>query len=243
MIYTRSCCGVKGEIVKKVWVICVLFIVIFCFIFWKKTKTNITVILPEKCEFFVDENLSSSFHNNFVKTVTEQYTQTKNPKKVMDNVTQQFPEVHVMQAQICKTDKICFYVDAAKPVFLLNDQFVICDNAVQINKDHYTLEIIQDLIKVSSDQVINLENVIQFIQSLPNIFKQNFRIVWLSDSNILLTALSQQQCQLLTSMYYIPQPQDLNHCQLIAASLPKASKNKKKCVTYDLRFKNQIIIR
>src|SRR3990167_10903111 len=108
-----------------------LLLVIFCIVAlgywgWKKSDTSMTVVLPEKSVFFIDQDLSKTFKKNIEKSIQKSYSQSKNPAQVIEQATAKFREISSMKVQICQSDKICFYVDAPEPIFLLNDELVIC---------------------------------------------------------------------------------------------------------------------
>lgn len=210
---------------------------------WKKTSKRISAILPDRCLFFVDESLSSTFQENMTSSIAKDYAQSKNIGQVIDVTSGQFPEVHSMQVHICNTDKICFYIDAVKPIFLLNDSLVVCDNEQSVVKDHFTPEVLDSLPLVVCQQDPDIVAMLSFMQQLPNLFKQQCLITWISTSDITLSFKTKNDYVLQVSSQNIPTERDVEQCQLIMDLMPKKQKNKKKSMTCDLRFKNQIIVR
>src|SRR3990167_8813211 len=69
-----------------------------------------------------------------------------------------------MKVQICQSDKICFYVEAPEPVFLLNGQEVVCENATAAKKDHFDSEVVQKLVAVICKKVDQLQTMVDFFQ-------------------------------------------------------------------------------
>ena len=198
-----------------------------------------TVVLPEKSVFFIDQDLSKTFKKNIEKSIQKSYSQSKNPAQVIEQATAKYPEISSMKVQICQSDKICFYVEAPEPVFLLNGQEVVCENATAAKKDHFDSEVVQKLVAVICKKVDQLQTMVDFVQVLPEKFKQEFLIEWGNDQDILLQPKDGKDCILQASIQTVPSLQDLTYCQVIGST----SKTKKKRMVYDLRFKNQIIVR
>lgn len=238
-----SVLGLRGIKMKKAFVLAIFCIAIVGFWIWTKSKTSMTVVLPEKSVFFIDQDLSTDFKKNIESSIASAYSVSKNPQEVMDQATKLFPEILSMKVQICQSDKICFYVDACDPVFLLNDEFVVCGNGTKTAKNNFSSEIVQRLVQVSCKNENNLEKIIMFVTALSEKFKQEFLIEWLDQDNIMLQPKDGKDCILQATIEVIPTLQDLEFCQKIAQATAAKSKTKKKRVIYDIRFKNQIIVR
>lgn len=200
-----------------------------------------TVVLPEKSVFFIDKDFSKSFQNSIQDSIQKSYASCKNPGQVMQQATQDFPEILSMKVQICQSDKICFYVDGLKPVFLLNNDLIVCGNATSVVLPHFSGEVTNNLVHIASSKKDDFQAMVNFVNALPDTFKQEFLIEWNSDTDILLQPKDGKNCVLLCSAENVPSLQDLIFCQSIAAT-KNSSKIKKKRV-YDVRFKNQIIVR
>lgn len=227
---------------NKLFCIGTICAVVLGFWGWKQAKTSITAVLPEKCVFFMDKELSPSFQNNLTSIISAHYADKKNPQELMDQMAAQFKEIRSMQVQICQTDKICFYVDAAKPMFLLNNSLVVCDNQIQVAREHFTSEATEDLVQLHCSTDCDIATMLQFVERLPDSFKKKFTIEWVSNFDIVLHPIDTVGYVLRVSYDSVFGEQDLAACQSIHDGLPKKSKNKKSRMTYDIRFKNQIIV-
>jgi hypothetical protein len=254
-VFQHFAWGVKGDGMKKAVLLAIVCLSLFAFWKVKKTKSSITDVLPEKSVFFVDPDLSNNFKDQVISSISTAYQKSKSPQEVMTQATAEFQELSGMKVQICQTDKICFYVDAATPLFVLNDDFVVCDNAIKVARDHFDDALTQGLVKVVVLKNNDLDPrskpgmtqaatlvMVRFVQALPEVFKQDFWIEWLDNHDILLHLKNNAEFVLQVTIDQIPTEKDLQFCQAID-NLPKKSKSKKKLVVYDLRFKNQIIIR
>ena len=233
----------KGGTVKKFFLVMVVFIVAL-FLWKSKTHKNSAIImLPEKTVFFIDDGLSNIFKKDLIRVIDLLYSDLKNPEAVIKETNNQFAEIASMTVQICQSDKICFYLDAAPAVFLLNDNLVVCENGATVAKNHFKSEILQTLIPVVSQHCINIPLMIQFIKKLPNLFKAEFCIFYEDVNNVLLISKNDKSFALQLTLDEQVTEKDLVDCQAIGLQLPKKMKAKKKQVVYDLRFKNQIIVR
>ncbi len=228
---------------KKTFVLAIICIAVISFLVWKKSKTSMTVIFPEKSVFFIDQELSQDFKKNIENSIQTAYAESKNPQDVMNQATISFPEIESMKVQICQSDKICFYVEAAEPIFLLNQEFVVCKNSVKVEKNHFLLSIVENLVPMSCRHCDNMQAMIDFVSALPEKLKQEYLIDWLSQDDIVLQPKDNKNCILQASTEMIPSMQDFELCQKIAQAADKKLKTKKKRMVYDVRFKNQIIVR
>ncbi len=228
---------------KKAFALAIFCIVVVGLVVWKKPKTNMNVVLPEKSVFFIDQGFSSEFKNNVQELMQSVYAHSKNPQDVMNQATKNFPEIGSMKVQICQSDKICFYVDASDPIFLLNNEFVVCGNSTCVFKDHFSSDIVEKLVQVSSKNHVDLSVIIDFIMALPEKIKQEFSVEWLHSYDIILHPKNSNDCRLQVSTDMVPTLQDLGSCQNIVQSAVAKSKSKKKRMMCDIRFKNQIIVR
>lgn len=209
---------------------------------WKKTKQTVSVVLPEKSVFFIDKEFSSEFKHDLMSIVALAYGQTKNPELVIADATLKYPEIMSMKVQICQTDKICFYIQAAQPLFLFNDMWVVCDNRSHVAKDHFSQDIVQGLIKITSSSLQDIDMMVQFVQKLPDWFKSRFSIEWLSENDIKMLPVTGERFVLRVSADAVPSVRDVDDCLVIGQEQSKKIKTKKKTITYDVRFKNQIIV-
>ncbi len=233
----------KGGTVKKLFLVMVVLVI--ALFLWKvaKHKKSVITILPEKTVFFIDDDLSNIFKKDLIRVIELLYSDLKNPEAVIQETNNQFREIASMSVQICQSDKICFYLDAAPALFLLNDNLVVCENGASVTKNHFKSEILQNLIPVISQNFIDIPLMIQFVKNLPNLFKTEFYIFYEDVNNLLLIPRNDKNFALQFTIDGQVTEQDLRSCRSIDLGLSKKFKAKKKQVVYDLRFKNQIIVR
>lgn len=228
---------------KKAFAFGMICIVLLGFWVWKQSKPGMIVVLPEKSVFFIDQNLSTIFRNSIENSIQKAYQVSRNSHEVMDQATAKFPEISSMKVQICQSDKICFYVNAAEPIFLLNHEFVVCDKGTKVVSSHFSDDVIKNLVQVIGTKSENLQMMVDFVIALPEKFKQEFVLEWGSETDILLLPKDGKNCILQCNTESVPSLRDLTLCQSIGQAATNKSKTNKKRVMYDVRFKNQIIVR
>lgn len=189
----------------------------------------------------LDEGLSESFQDNVTSSICSQYATTKDPQGVISKISEQFPEVSTMKVHLCQTDKICFSLELQKPLFLLNDKFVVCDSDGMIPKDHFNFDVVTNLPRLNCSCDPNASAMRQFFEKLQESIQKDFEINWISGTEIILKEKNKPSVTFVCSEQHVPNQKDIEHCKSIYESLPV--KNKKKNMSYDLRFKNQIIVR
>ncbi|MBP7854598.1 hypothetical protein KAZ82_01520 [Candidatus Babeliales bacterium] len=226
--------------------IALAIIVIICAGYWftyKFSKQNLHVILSEKTVFFIDPELSKALHCKISEAIEVSYAQSKNPEQVIADSSIKFPEIESMKVQICQSDKICFYVQASKPLFLLNHNKVVCENGSIVDGDHFDDTVVRSLVSVFTKNSYQVQEIINFVQALPEIFKQNFSIEFRDLHDIVLTEKNNKNFCVQANIQAVPTVQDLQACKKIVQEVALQPKFKKKSITCDVRFKKQIIVR
>lgn len=242
---TRDVVGLGGAVNKLGWIL--LIVVIIAIIgFWKRPKTALTAIAPKQCLFHIDDNWSLSFQEAIIRSITNSYDSNKNPDDVISKMTSEYPEISTVQAQICSSDKICFHVEASQPVFLLNDTHVVVATGHISCKDDFASEIQTTLPSVYTEQLDDTVRIVRFVQQLSPEISSCHILNWKSADTIILSHRDIANMQCIACLDRVPYSLDVQRChqlyQDFLASLP-AKKTKKKMMEYDIRFKNQIIVR
>lgn len=208
----------------------------------KQSSKDVSRVLPDATVFFIDSNCSDTSKQSMTDCMQSAYEQSKNPEQVISTINHKFPEISEMKVQICQSDKICFYVDLSKPIFLWNEQFVICDNHVLVEKTKFMPAVLQDLITISGDKNSDHALLIIFVKNLPSIVVKNFSIEFKNDHELILVAKHRSDYSLVMCV-----DQKISDAKILEIEFivdqHKQLKTKKKRYICDIRFKNQIIIR
>lgn len=230
---------------KVGWILLIVVMVaVTCF--WKRQRAGLTVIAPRQCLFNVDDNWSLSFQEAIIRSITTSYEALKNPDAVISKITDQFPEINSVQAQICSADKICFYVEAARPVFILNDTYVVGSTGHLSPKDDFAPEVQSSLARVRSQQDGDIPAMIAFVAQLPPEIVSSYEIDWIDSNSIILIPQSMGTMRCLACTDNIPSIENMKRCHDLHEDFLRSgpvTKKKKKIMEYDIRFKNQIIVR
>lgn len=228
------------------WMILIIIsAVIFGKFFIRSTKT-LQGIAPEKCSSDLDTIWSSGYQKKIAQSIQDSYQEHKNPQLVTQKITQTFPEISQMQAEICSADTICFHAQAAQPLCSLNDAFVLWENQVVSKKEHTDQDIFTRLPKVYAQNLNDYDQLIAFIKALPQELTHAYLIDWDTQHSIRFKPDNNQNMTLLVSTTLMPTVQLFADCHdLYQQNFKEGSKkkNNKTMVEYDIRFKNQIIIK
>tara|TARA_Y100000588_G_C14247862_1_gene922183 strand:+ start:911 stop:1585 length:675 start_codon:yes stop_codon:yes gene_type:complete len=207
--------------------------------FWIKTKhASVDVMYPEQCSFLIDEQLSSSFQSQLQEKITQQYQQSKNIQQIVYDISHQFQEVANIDAYICKSDKMCFSVDAIQPLYVVNDSIIVCSGAQLINKEHYRSHIVKKLRSITASCQDSVDTMTQFIRLVPQPIFDDFDIQWNGNTEVVLQEKLKQKNKLLFSLHTVPTVNDI----IIFNEIKKNIKGKKERV-FDFRFNNQVIVK
>lgn len=225
-----------------------LFIVVIVVVigFWKRPKASLVTIAPKQCMFHIDDNWSLTFQEAIIHSITQLYESSKNPDTVIDKMTTDFPAIGSVQAQVCSSDKICFHVDGLQPVFLLNGTHVVTSTGRMSNKKDFSQEIQDALPNLVSQRLDELPQMVGFMQELPSEITSQHSVIWQNMDMIILSHRDTPQMQCITCATRVPLAQDVQQCHELYRELLASrskSKSKKNMMVYDIRFKNQIIVR
>jgi len=196
--------------------------------------------------FDVDTNWSSDFQKKIVDIIKDDYKNSNDPEAIIQKLVQEFKEIHDMKAEICGVDTICFHMYGFKPVFILGGTKVVVSNGSILEKKNFDQDMVDGLPSISSQKNDQVISMIYFIQSMPNEILQNYVIDWVDKNYIILQSKKHEGMRCLLSDILIPKEKTFEECSLLYdASLQKLPKKKqnKHMVEYDIRFRNQIIVR
>lgn len=216
------------------------------FFVWKKYKTPLPTIQPKQCMFQLDEAWSPLFQTSIIQMISTAYAQHHNPAIALEQMLQKFPEINTAHTQICNADQICFYAQGHQAISVVNDQTVITSNGACTNKDYFNEYLVKDLAKISSSTDIQPSQMVTFLKTIPHAIALDHDIVWDNQYHIQLQPHDVNDMVYITTMDTPLTSQHLDVCKKIHHQIPAQSirKRKQKIVKeYDVRFKNQIIVR
>ncbi len=212
----------------------------------RKHRQSMGAIAPTQCVFHMDRKWSKSFQNTLQKSIQSWYEGSKNPDQVIEQTITDFPLVDVVHAQICSADKICFSIDGLKPVFVINDQSVVSSTGVVSDKSVFSDELCTQLPHVTAQSMDQLQSMIPFFETLDPAVWQNYQITWHCKDTIACVSKQYPSMRCILSVYDVPTAKTMQTCvDLYQDHCAKVSKkkNKQQGMEYDVRFRNQIIVR
>ncbi len=214
--------------------------------FWIKKDKPLSTLHITQCILDVDNQFAPEYQKKIVDVIKDSYKNSKNPEDVIQKAVREFVEIHDMKAEICGADSICFHAYGFKPIFILGDNKVVVDNGLTFEKKNFDVDSVTGLPKIISQKNDQVTTMIHFIQSIPTEVIQKYSIDWLDKNYIVLRSKKHEGMKCLVSDILIPNEKIFKECSLLydldLQKLPKKKQNKH-MVEYDIRFKNQIIVR
>lgn len=227
----------------------ILLIVVFVIIVvvYKRSKSCLVTIAPQQCVFYVYENWSTQFQESIISATKQFYTSTRDADVVIEKVIQDFPEIGSIQAQVCSSDKICFFIEGINPVFLFNNKYVVNGNGMLSAQNSFLDSVQDELPKVFSDNNNDVAKMVFFVQQIPPAVTQSHDITWISNHEVIMQPRDRNDVCCITTNKNIPQWDDMQRCYALhdahKQTMPRKKSKQSVVMEYDLRFKNQIIVR
>lgn len=207
---------------------------------------NLSNIVSKQCSCSLDTVLSPDHQKKIIQSIQELHQTIKNPSEIIQHAVQEFPELKSMQAEICSEDTVCFHGQAVQPVFILNDQLAISDTKVSFKKENLDQDVIDFLPKLYSQNHDQYDDMVVFVQQIPQELTKTCTISWLDKNQIVFKPHNNQDINLIVSSSLIPTMELFKNCYELHDQNSKKvfkKKNNKIMVEYDIRFRNQIIVK
>lgn len=202
-------------------------------------------MVPQQCSCSLDSMLSADHQKKITESIQQLHQVSKNPHEIITKIVQDFPEIKDMQAEICSADKICFNAQAVQPVFLLNDDLVVSDVYTTFKQESLDIKTLNLLPKIYSQENDQCKDMALFIRQLPHEIAKSYKMSWSDKDHIFFKHQKHANMVCLVSDSLIPSVDIFeNCCELYDEFLKKSfKKNNKTMVQYDIRFKDQIIVK
>jgi hypothetical protein len=211
-----------------------------------KSSKPLSSLSTTQCVCEVDGSWSPEFQKKIVNIVKDTYKKINNPQEVIEKTVEEFKEINCMKAEICGADTICFHAQGLRPVFVLDDSKIVADDGSIFEKENFDQMIVDLLPTMSAKKTDQVVAMVHFIQAMPHELLRQYAINWHDKNYIILQSKKYEGMKCLVSDFLIPTEKILKECMLLyefaLAKLPK-KKQKNHMVEYDIRFKNQIIVR
>lgn len=214
--------------------------------FWMKSDKGLSSLAKPKCVCDIDSNWSPEYQKKIADIIKDNYKKNNNTQNLIKQTVEEFKEINAMKAEICGIDSICFHAHGLNPIFILDENRVVVDDGSIFERKNFDQAVTESLPKITAlktDQVIQM---VHFIELMPKDIINQYGIDWHDKNHIVLQSKKHEGMKCLVSNILIPSEKTFKECSLLYLldfeKLPK-KKQKKHMVEYDIRFKNQIIVR
>lgn len=224
-----------------------------CFWVFRWHTPDMTIVYPDHCIFTVDKLFSKSMQLEIKKFIDDAYKKNKIPSHLLPRIESHFPEIKSVIIDMQNPDALNFAIQTYQPIFLLNDEHVICQFGKLFGKNIFSQDSLAQLENISFDGVAtpkNIERLMNFFEVLIDPILKDFTIRWIDKHAIWLDQKQGPDLSLLVGYEYVPTLQDIAQCRNLRGQIvdkPCKDKRGKPCknrVTWvcDLRFDRQIIL-
>lgn len=224
-----------------------VLIVIFCSIWLIRSyQPDMTIVYPDQCSFTIDAAFSKSYQYEIKQFIDGQYQKTKDPKGLLISVESQFDGVKAISVNMNNPDFLQFNVRSYKPLFMLNDRQVACQEGLVLDKSIFSVDQLAQLESIEyklPEGALDLQKLTRFVESIDPEIIRKFSIRWLGKHQVWLDQKEGSDLALLVSYTIMPTLHDVKDCLHIKNQMQEQDK-KQKDITWvcDLRFGKQIVV-
>lgn len=245
-------------------IICIAIVIGF-FGFFKWRTPDMTIVYPDNCVFVIDRLFSRAMQLEIKNFIDAGYKKNKSPSNLLPKIESTFPAIKsviIDMSTLAKEDclkALNFSIQAYHPVFLINDEHVVCQYGKMFAKSIFAQEELIKLENISFDGVPTPKNVDRLTRFFETLVKsqsilKDFSVRWIDKHAIWLDqkqGLEQaQDLSLLVGYDTVPTSSDVKECRYLRGQIiDKPCKDKrgrpyKNNTTWvcDLRFDQQIVL-
>jgi hypothetical protein len=203
--------------------------------------------------FTIDHYLSQSIKIEIQSFIDTAYKKNKSPSILLPQISSSFPAIRSIIIDMQNPKFLNFSIQSYNPMFLLNDEHVICQYGKIFNKSIFSqneLAKLQNIDFKEAPHEKNIKLLIIFFKSLQNYIVQNFSIQWVDKHTILLHQKKDPYLYFLVGYDTTLTSNDIGKCQNLRGQIsdtPCKDKRGKSCGhsktwVCDLRFAEQIVL-
>lgn len=228
-------------------------IVIGCAWFFTWHTPDMTVVYPDNCVFIIDRLFSRSMQTDIRGFIDKAYKKNKSPSHLLPRIEAHFPAIKSVIIDMQNPEILNFAIQAYQPVFLLNNEHVICQYGKMFDKtifaDH-ELAKLENIVFDGAPTPKSVGRLMTFVASLTDPILKDFSIRWVDKHAVWLDQKHGQDLSLLVGYDTVPNQHDVMQCRNLRGQIsdkPCKSKRGKPCknnTTWvcDLRFNQQIVL-
>lgn len=266
-------------------IICFGIVIGFLSFFTSWRTPDMTIVYPDNCVFVIDHSFSRSMQIEIKNFIDNAYKKNKSPSNLLPKIESHFPAIKSVVIDMsslvsssaatsaCVSTGSCpkedaskalnFTIQAYQPVFLLNDEHVVCQHGKMFSKATFAQDQLAKLENISFDGAPTPKKVdllMTFFESLMNSsdvssagkdsILKDFSVRWIDKHAIWLDSKQGQDLSLLVGYNIVPTQRDVMQCRKLRGQIadkPCKDKRGKPCKNNmrwvcDLRFDQQIVL-
>lgn len=252
-------------------IVCFSLIMGSFWFFMPLRRPDMTIVYPDNCVFVIDHFFSHAMQLEIKSFIDAAYKKSKSPSNLLPKIESHFPAIKSVVIDMQNPALLNFTIQSYQPLFLINDEHVICQGGKMFTKNTFAIEQISKLENIHFEDVPTPENVdrlMQFFETIADasnsslvksypIFKDfsvrwiDKHVIWLDQKEILGSDHKQRQdLSLLIGYTTIPSDHDIAQCRNLRGQIvdrPCNNKRGQPCknnTTWvcDLRFDRQIVL-
>ena len=233
---------------------------IFCFFIilgslWVFTsrRPDMTIVYPDNCVFVIDHIFSQTMQLEIKDFIDQAYKKSKSPSNLLPKIESHFSAIKSVVIDMENPEFLKFTIQAYHPIFLLNNEHVICEQGKMLSEETFAPKELAQLQNISFEGVPvpkSVERLTTFFESLQSPILQDFSVRWIDKHAIWLDQKEGQDLSLLAGYKIVPSKYDIAQCRNLRGQIvdkPCKDKRGKPCKNNtswvcDLRFDQQIVL-
>jgi hypothetical protein len=221
------------------------------FIPWR--TPDMTIVYPDNCVFVIDPFFSRAMQLEIKDFIDTAYKKSKSPSNLLPKIESHFPAIKSVVIDMQNPELLNFSIQTYQPIFLLNDEHVICQTGKMFSKATFAQEQLLKLENISfqgAPTPKSVDRLMIFFESLTDPILKDFSVRWIDKHAIWLDQKQGQNLSLLVGYNVVPNKHDIMQCRNLRGQIvdkPCKDKRGKPCknnMTWvcDLRFDQQIVL-
>jgi|GEM_PF-1188202 len=224
---------------------------------FKCHKPDMTVVYPDNCTFVIDRFFSRSMQNDIKKFIDKAYQNNKSPSNLLPRIESHFPAIKSVVIDMQNPEVLNFSIQSYKPIFLINDEHVVCQHGKMLEKKIFASGELKKLESIAFNEAPapkKVDRLVNFFNSLTDPILKDFSVRWVDKHAIWLDQKEghgrAKDLSLLVGYDFVPNQRDVKQCRNLRGKISdKPRKDKrgrpiKDNITWvcDLRFDQQIVL-
>ena len=234
---------------KLIRIIAIFFCILGAYYIFSRSENSVQKIYPSACQYAFDSLFSKEFKKSIEIYIDEAYAKNPNPEILVKMIAQQFPVLQQITFDVYEQDYTKFIIQGHKPLFIINNEFVVLANGKVFPIWWYHKKFLHELCNVSYEQTIKNNKVdkrfVKFFVGCTQEILDTYLITWKSHEDIQLRSKKDADVVIRTNSSQIIEIQDLEICKHMKEKMGTIrgnKKGKKQTTICDMRFSRQLVV-